>query len=61
MIFSLFSFRALSLFKFNVHFNFHFHCLGFKSLVTAVFCGRLILMLKMMMSSVRSSDPNERQ
>ena len=26
MIFSLFSFRALSLFKFNVHFNFHFHC-----------------------------------
>ena len=30
MIFSLFSFRALSLFKFNVHFNFHFHCLGFK-------------------------------
>jgi hypothetical protein len=30
MIFSLFSFRALSLFKFKVHFNFHFHCLGFK-------------------------------
>ena len=32
MIFSLFSFWALSLFKFNVHFNFHFHCWDLKSL-----------------------------